>query len=746
MEETEKQRDNRRAISQWLTKQINDLTINEINEAIRLEVLKALQDIDKKLAHLREYLKKDYHINDYIPTIDFYIKGGNAYKQAMNELDKADSDWDTQVVIDPWCPVPIQEVLHGRTEDIVLDSFRDTGDKIAKVITDYTNKNGIIICNPKDSITGNITITHDGTTDVTIEADKEDNTKIIINKAATFVSLTINKALLNSKFNPSEPIPTPNMTAKGKITIETDGKQDIVIDLDDSEKTKIKGKVSGKITLTTTNTQQQITLEAGSMFVKKIQDAWAAENIKKAVINNEDLSNYALNYDNPQLIKKTFDREQVGLSLTERQDRKSRDSEVDNKWLPGMSFNDAIKHFVIYRLGYTWHLEPPVNDVDPPVLATKPILMELIDVTIPRRDTVEGVEVWESINPRRPEGGDNILPTMKVIREKVQFMNNVIILPFPDLEYHFREQLTMICEVADGSSHHADKMPKRFRRMNDIYQKDDNFKKIIYEQVGVTGFNGVEDSTDVIKISNILYKRIMTCVKTDEDRKLFSITDNPNELNPVKKAYRLGILMMKAVATETVERQKDFNGRLLSDKTKQTLKVARDGKFNNWLNNVFKKRSWSDDLVLMDFLEDNRYLMLNEVGLCGIDIAAIGRVDNYTLLSIKIDEVEALVKISEDKGWTMKYRSHTTVRPNGLTCECTFVFFKNGKAKNMLTLTTASEQEVPLIFDVNSKVPPAPFAEVARQRKMAASLIDDYIVKTALSKQYEACKEIINIV
>jgi hypothetical protein len=67
---------------------------------------------------------------------------------------------------------------------------------------------------------------------------------------------------------------------------------------------------------------------------------------------------------------------------------------------PGIILNDGIKPFVLYRMGYTWHArwvkDPKAPAGDDPV-TPRPILMELIDVTTPRRDTVEAVTVWSDI-------------------------------------------------------------------------------------------------------------------------------------------------------------------------------------------------------------------------------------------------------------------------------------------------------------------------------------------------------------
>ncbi|MBF0274671.1 MAG: hypothetical protein HQK84_05515 [Nitrospinae bacterium] len=653
MGESDEQRANRRAISQWLTRQVNDVSANSINKSIRKLVLQALENINSRFKEFKqETLQKKYHIKAKQPLLNFYIKGGNAFKVAMGEGGVGDSDWDTQVVLDPWSPAPIQDALYGGVEDIIFDEFRKTGLEIAKV-----------------------------------------------NAAGT--------------------------SASGAITLMP--------------------KASGAVTLTS-NASGSIILNAGGSFEKYIQCVWLQDNKEQKVVKGKDFSNYRLTLDNPQTVHKIFDHDKVGLWLSEQSPLNEKHAKKISELIPSMIFNDNIKPFVLYRQGYTWHLElesgKQAVGINSPVSIKKPILMELIDVTIPRQNMVEGVEVWEAIYPNQ---GNQV--KMVVKEEGVTVGDLTVQLPFPDIEYHLREQLTMLCEVADGSSRHQDKMGRRFKRLDDIYTKftgkQNEFEKIIAEHVGVSNINDGLPASGAITIETALYSILDINIKDDE-KGLFNFI-SPDKVNPTQKAYRLGVQMMNIVTKDVEKCKNNFVNGQLRDEVKEKIMKGRNDKLNHFLLQWGVNLVWSDDLVLVDFLVENDYLKVNEVGLCGIDYAVMGRVKNYSALMNEINKIVNLVKESVVHGWSMKYRTYNTIRDNGLSYECTFVLFKDKKAHTLLTLTTANEQEVSLSHSAEN-IPPAPFAEIARQRKMAASLIEDYIVRTALSKQYEACKEIIKVI
>lgn len=71
---------------------------------VRWEVLRAIAALDMGIRGLRQHLQDKFSIQHTRPLLDFYMKGGNAYKVARGDTltSGGDSDWDTQVVIDAW--------------------------------------------------------------------------------------------------------------------------------------------------------------------------------------------------------------------------------------------------------------------------------------------------------------------------------------------------------------------------------------------------------------------------------------------------------------------------------------------------------------------------------------------------------------------------------------------------------------------------------------------------------------------
>ena len=305
--ESDAQREARRAMSGWLTEQINNFALDDkeghprlagtlqdgLGTMVRAQVLASLENLDKRFAELNTSMRgPKYNIRDDRTLVKFYMKGGNAFKVIVNPGGKGakqdgggDSDWDTQVVIDPWAPTPLIDTLYGLVEDIVLDEFRKLGSAIAQHIQSYFDH----------------------------QAD-----------------------------NP----PTG--------------------------------------------------------FEQSVRLVWGQA---KYNLNKHDFGQYGLTLDNPQRIRRVFDHDKLGLWFNDSTSFSGK-VHAHPEWVPGISFNEAIKPFSLYRLGFTWHAETVVPD--PKYTGKhgtnayagnieKPILMELIDITIPRKATIESVRVWEEI-------------------------------------------------------------------------------------------------------------------------------------------------------------------------------------------------------------------------------------------------------------------------------------------------------------------------------------------------------------
>ncbi len=304
--------------------------------------------------------------------------------------------------------------------------------------------------------------------------------------------------------------------------------------------------------------------------------------------------------------------------------------------------------------------------------------MELIDVTIPRRNTVEGVEVWDDI-----ASGHFVVKS-----ESVGIQGHLQQLPFPDVFYHLREQLEMLCEVADNSSRHQDKMCKRFTRLDEIYEKQEDKRRVtrlMSAQIGVPDIMKL-DPSGKITIEERIYKRI----KEQGKKVAFRLDDSSSvfSANPASKAYRLGLRMMNAVRAAADVQQKKFDiyGNL-TPKTVEELKKGRE-----WLFKLLPQVSglievaWSDDLILLGILRENGYLQLNKIGMSGIPCAAVCRV-----LDSKLESVSKAIR---DKIKGVQGQSYQTARANGYSRGIALVLFEDGKAIAMLTLTTASREDV----------------------------------------------------
>jgi hypothetical protein len=135
MAEDELVRSIRRGLNQQLTKTIND-TIHF--PAVRITVIHSLAMLRSRLESLKTALRAELRLHDSQPLFYFYLKGGNAYGCVIDPTSVAaiiqgggDSDWDSQVVVDPWAPLPIQEMIYAGSEDLVRDEPRTCSVQIA---------------------------------------------------------------------------------------------------------------------------------------------------------------------------------------------------------------------------------------------------------------------------------------------------------------------------------------------------------------------------------------------------------------------------------------------------------------------------------------------------------------------------------------------------------------------------------------------------------------------------------------
>ncbi len=126
----------RRDLSRQLTGAVNDSTTYP---AVRITVLQSLSTLWARLLSLKDVLYKDLGLNPAQPLFYFYMKGGNAFDCVINPAGPAvmqqgggKSDWDTQIVVDPWAPIPIQNYIYAVIEDLILDELRNCAVEIAR--------------------------------------------------------------------------------------------------------------------------------------------------------------------------------------------------------------------------------------------------------------------------------------------------------------------------------------------------------------------------------------------------------------------------------------------------------------------------------------------------------------------------------------------------------------------------------------------------------------------------------------
>ncbi|EIP89611.1 MULTISPECIES: hypothetical protein [Burkholderia] len=648
--ETPEQRSARRAMSSWLTELINDVEKPDGIEkrAIRARVLEALQEIDVRIAELNESLQAKFHVVQGRKLVKFYMKGGNAFKcihepegTAATENGGGKSDWDTQVVIDPWAPVPLQAYVYGLLEELVTDTMIRAGVDIARVAGDFADQ-----------------------------------------------------------------------TIKQWIAQRDDPKS-----------------------------------------------------------KHRIYSAYSLEYDDPQSLRQVFDQQRLGLWTNDR--RRISDPDVDHpERIPGILLNDAIRPFILHRLGYTWHAQLPSL---PPLLLSKlpvpqptllrgplpaqiktdvrkPLLMELIDVTLPRRDTIEAVAVWEEL----AQGQIDIQNTTIAVKSSGADSAEVgatgdsteVKLPLPDIMYHLREIATMLCEIADGSSRHPDKLDRRFERFGQIWRSSDRSQiaHTLSEMAGVADINAAPPA-HVASVTDAIEQHGGSLTQ--------AILDDGDP------AYCLARNLMDRIADGMAANHNDFTAGghvprellIRFDEARVRLRQLIDrtvARLPNELAVGVLDAAFSDDLVLIRVLEQNEYVEPRQIGFSGVLMAVVIRVKNQ----LQLDTLCELFRTEFDPRYvdtristSVRFRTYSVPRATGITHEMTMVVFEKGKAIAYLTMTTATPGEAP--FRRDAAYPDLEYAslpEIAAQRKVAAALIEDYLIRKTISQQYEALKTLLPVV
>ena len=114
MKETDAQRNARRKIASWVTTKLNDTQNSAEARFMRDCVLRTLGRINVNLTALEGSVRDSMMLKAGENLVCFYMKGGNAYKCIMDNNARTvdgggDSDWDTQILINPWAPEPVRK-------------------------------------------------------------------------------------------------------------------------------------------------------------------------------------------------------------------------------------------------------------------------------------------------------------------------------------------------------------------------------------------------------------------------------------------------------------------------------------------------------------------------------------------------------------------------------------------------------------------------------------------------------------
>lgn len=616
MKESTPEREARRHISKQLTAQINNA---QAYPEVRSVVVKALSDIKDRLRSLVSTVRRDYNLRPEQALLFFYVKGGNALDALIERpaeppptlFDFGRSDWDTQVVINPWIPIPAQDALHGGVEDIVIEVMGPAGLNIALEIS--------LAPPAQNPLCGQVV----DLTTVDIYVPPGQSCLVTCDNPQTF-----------------------------RKVYERDR-----AGLHLFTSTPLKGIGSTKAATAPSNAP--VLPAPAPQVVPPVQPAPAPP---------------------PP---------------------------------PGIILNDGIKPFVLYRLGYTWHArwvkDPRAPTGDDPV-TPRPILMELIDVTTPRRDTVEAITVWS-----------DIVRNHLVITEDAG-ADERWRLPLPSMEYHLWEGLTMLCEIAAYPNWPgADKLDKRRRNVQRIHDW------YLNQQRDLSVFQRVIDGISAKQVHTAgtgCMEQVDAC------------------MTAVKDAMRDAMAGVEQGALTVRQRNQLMAGRQWGMQWMETLLQRLGAPLGTACG-------FSDDLALVATLAQNPYLDLNRVPVSGVDYAVVIRTDYATLCRATIASCMQALDWIDGRHVTIEDTLHSTVRPTGISYERTLVIFHAKRApsarlaKAIITLTTADAVGCPFRDSPAGAGQVAPLLDMDNQRKVAASIIQGFVQRATLSKQHEAIRTLL---
>lgn len=679
--ETAQQKEVRRSVSGKVTEILNTVTTvgrrqtggaeaAVIGRQIRLALLTTLRNVDRQIALIEREVQDELNLT-VTPgkLIKFYMKGGNAYNCVVGSVHElansrsviggGTSDWDTQVVINPWLPSPVRTRLHNEVVEIALSAFRDCAKNIAQIV-------------------------HDNNIDVVLD---------------------LNTGALNC----------------------------------------------------------QTALNAGG-----IQPGHYA-----FILDEQQTTRKIFSYDNLGMI---FD-DRVAISPAEGTDKKDG---------PGILLHSAIKPFELYRLGYLGkvyklnHLPTPDNalsaaDYDTRTLLPRKSLAELIDITIPRLGTVEAFEVWESLEANH----------ITINRENLTVNNQLadqVPIPLPDINYHKLENLLMLCEMADGSSRHYNKLPKRVKRLKQACETQvtagalaDAVKLPMLHMVGVAAegeliTNNHQATTDidgylhihdpdyanhpnpysVVDSWHAFIRKLMIHVRACRDANangLMDVTWQNDEVN--RQARNRDNNVARAIWA-------DIYNTLATTNNSHPMRISS----NNPVPSIQRYRS--DDLALLDLVLRTASPSSNIAYNSLVDARALkpSTISHWRIL--RVDDRGSLLKVLEvfkakfdakkhhDPSLNYVHKLYTREDHRGHISECLIIAKKGEKILSVVTLVAGADARtghtrMSTIDSDLGKNTIAVLADIARQRKLTAAMIHDYTLKAVLAKHYSIAKQLVDV-
>ena len=684
--ETKEQKDLRRNVSGAVTKVLNTVGTagfrlpgeagnnDEIGSMVRRCVLLALRNVDDSIRLLEREVQTELNLTiSQGQLVKFYMKGGNAYscmvgtandvQNSRNNIGGGDSDWDTQVVVNPWLPTPIRTRLHNEVIEVALSEFRTCAQDIAHIVHGYN--------------------------------------------------------------------------------------LDVVLDL-----TSIAGN--------------ETDVDADGGDVKAGQYAF--------VLDGQQSTRKIFSYDSIGMV---FD-DQVAIPAVEGTDTKDG---------PGILLHAAIKPFELYRLGYLGKIYRLTGPRPIPVpltsayydessLLPRKALAELIDITIPRLDTIEAFEVWESLESHH----------INISHESLGIRNlpdASMPIPLPDINYHKLENMLMLCEMADGSSRHYNKLPKRVRRLREACEaevvggKTDNEVKLsLLQMAGVsrdaelrTGvvanvargiINGYLDEFDRVDYRAGLYDAVGSWREFIRNLMIHvRLVVTENQANLLDATWQLAEKDRQARNTDgNVARAvwaEIYNSYSTTTNT-NPLRVST----TTVDNGLSVQRYRSDDLAMLD--------QLQAVGATSHDVDDSPLVNAGALKPstvshwrvFRVDDRDSMVKMfatfktkfnmrkSSDSSLNFVHRFYTREDDRGHIPECLVIAKKGEKILSVCTIVVGADSRtgysrmssVDLALGKNTV---AVLSDIARQRKLTAALIHDYTLTAVLSQHYGMIKQLIKV-